>query len=56
MWAVYSWMLLSIIAVYIAMGTLAQQQQLFFTAPLLPLSAQYTAPFTERSNGLHQSK
>jgi hypothetical protein len=32
------------------------QQPLCHTAHLLPLSAQYTAPCTEPSNGLHQSR
>jgi hypothetical protein len=32
------------------------QQPLYHTAHLLPLSAQYSAPFTDSSNGLHQSK
>lgn len=39
-----------------SMGTPTWQQPLYHTAHLLPLSAQCTAPLTNPSNGLHQSK
>jgi len=39
-----------------SMATPAWQQPLYHTAHFLPLSAQYTAPFIDPSNGFHQSK
>ena len=40
----------------VCVATPTWQQLLFLTAPVLPPTAQYIAPVTEPSNGLHRSK